>query len=153
MSKIVLLDAGPLGLLANPNTKPRIVACKQWATRIRRLDVRIAVPALADFEVRRGLTLHRDLGGIQMLDNLIETYGYLEPTPRAIDFAATLWADARRGGRAVAPDVDLHADVILAGQALELEAEGYDAWIATDNLRHLQALFTRAELWEKIGPA
>lgn len=153
MSRFILLDAGPLGVLANPTPNPRGVACNQWATRLRRLGVRITIPALADFEVRRDLKLAGKALSVQKLDDLIATFGYLPVTERAIDLAAGLWADARRGGRAVAPDTDLHADVVLAGQALELEAEGYDAWIATDNLRHLRSLFARAELWDRIAPA
>lgn len=153
MSRVILLDSGPLGLLANPNPRARAARCVASAIRLRRLGVTILIPALADFEVRRSLKLAGEFSSAQTLDTLIATYGYLTPTPRAVEFAADLWADVRRQGQAVGPDLDLHADVALAGQALELEAEGYDAWIATDNLRHLRRLFARAELWETLGPS
>jgi hypothetical protein len=30
MSLIVLLDAGPLGMVTNPTSSPKIEACKNW---------------------------------------------------------------------------------------------------------------------------
>lgn len=43
--------------------------------------------------------------------------------------------------------------MLLAGQALELEAAGIEVWVATENLRHFQSLFARSALWEDIAPS
>ena len=152
MSRVVLLDAGPLGLLANPDPGPRARDCQAWAIRLRRLGVTFYVPALADFEVRRGLKLAGQPLSVQALDALIAVYGYLPPSAEAIELASDLWADARRHGHSIGPDRDLQADIILAAQAHELSLAGIDAWVASDNLRHLNRLYSRCALWEDIGP-
>ena len=51
MGRIVVLDAGPLGLVS----KPDVGRCNAW---LRMLDIsgaRIVVPEIADYEVRREL--------------------------------------------------------------------------------------------------
>ena len=152
MSRVVLLDAGPLGLVSNPKPGRRAEACVEWLIRLRRLGTEVRVPLLADFEVRRGLVLGGSAKGLVALDRLVAQCGHALPTADTIEIAARLWADVRRRGRSVGPDRDLQADVILAAQALELTAEGYQTWVASDNLRHLNRLYSRCALWEDIGP-
>ena len=152
MSRVILLDAGPLGLLANANPKPRGGACNEWLVRLRRRGTVVQIPLLVDFEVRRSLMLDRAFASLDTLDRLVAQCGHFVPATRTIRIAADLWADLRRRGRSVGPDRDLQADVILAAQALELTAEGYETWIATDNLRHLRQLYRQSALWEDIGP-
>jgi NAD(P)H-dependent flavin oxidoreductase YrpB (nitropropane dioxygenase family) len=52
MSRVVLLDAGPLGMVAHPRKNPEI---KAWMERLIRGGVVVALPELADYEVRREL--------------------------------------------------------------------------------------------------
>ena len=53
MSKIVVLDAGPLGMISNPNATGINRDCYEWmeALLVSGFDVR--VPEIADYEVRR----------------------------------------------------------------------------------------------------
>ncbi len=53
MSRIILLDSGPLGLITNPNASEENRECNAWMqTRLREGD-RVMVPAISDYEVRR----------------------------------------------------------------------------------------------------
>ena len=61
--------------------------------------------------------------------------------------AAELWAEARRRGRPTADPQALDCDVILAAQALAM-----DATVVTDNVGHL-ALFVEAKSWRDIPVA
>ena len=55
MSTIVLLDAGPLGMITNPKSSPENEACKDWVTKLASRGVDIVIPEIADYEVRREL--------------------------------------------------------------------------------------------------
>jgi hypothetical protein len=55
MSRVMLLDAGPLGLLTKPKKTPETRAITQWAIDIMAAGHRLVVPAIADYEVRREL--------------------------------------------------------------------------------------------------
>jgi hypothetical protein len=55
VSAAVLLDAGPLGLLAHTRTPQTVVACRQWVQALTAAGRRVIVPEIADFEVRREL--------------------------------------------------------------------------------------------------
>ena len=53
MSRIILLDSGPLGLITNPSASEENRECNAWIqTRLREGD-RVMVPAISDYEVRR----------------------------------------------------------------------------------------------------
>lgn len=80
MSKIVLLDAGPLGMISNPNAKGPNRECYEWmeALVVGGFDVR--VPEIADYEVRRELLRAKKDEGIARLDLLKNTIGYLPLT-------------------------------------------------------------------------
>ncbi len=55
MSRIILLDSGPLGLITNPSASAEDRECNAWMqTRLREGD-RVMVPAISDYEVRREL--------------------------------------------------------------------------------------------------
>jgi toxin FitB len=62
--------------------------------------------------------------------------------------AAEWWAQARSTGQATAPDPALDADVILAAQAMSLNAP---AVVATGNSAHL-GRFVPAEFWSSVTP-
>lgn len=53
MSQVVLLDAGVIGLLTNPNRTPNNVACARWLQAIAMARIRVIVPPLVHEEVRR----------------------------------------------------------------------------------------------------
>jgi hypothetical protein len=49
----VLLDAGPLGFVTNPQRSRQSVACAQWLQALVRHGSRVLVPEITDYEVRR----------------------------------------------------------------------------------------------------
>ena len=55
MSRVVLLDAGPLGLVTNPRHSPQNLACAQWLGALVAGGLRVIVPEIADYEIRREL--------------------------------------------------------------------------------------------------
>lgn len=48
MSLIVLLDAGPLGMITNPKSSPESEACKNWLESLASKGVEIVIPEIAD---------------------------------------------------------------------------------------------------------
>jgi hypothetical protein len=55
MSLIVLLDAGPLGMITNPKSSTENEACKNWLASLTYNGVEVVIPEIADYEVRREL--------------------------------------------------------------------------------------------------
>ena len=51
MSLIVLLDAGPLGMITNPKSSPENEACKNWLASLAYRGVETVIPEIADYEV------------------------------------------------------------------------------------------------------
>ena len=51
MSQVVLLDAGPLGLVTNPRRSPQSTACAAWLQSLVTAGVRVVIPEIADYEV------------------------------------------------------------------------------------------------------
>jgi hypothetical protein len=74
---IVLLDTGPLGLVTNPRATTQNVACRLWATNLASAGVRVLVPEIADYELRRELIRVNRQRGIAYLDRLGATGGYV----------------------------------------------------------------------------
>jgi predicted nucleic acid-binding protein len=148
VSAVVLLDAGPLGLVTNPNHSPQPVACRAWLAAIRAAGRRVIVPEIADYEVRRELIRIASHVALANLDAFGTQLDYLALTTTSLRLAAQLWASARNAGQPTAPDPALDCDVILAAQALSL---GVPAIVATGNPGHLSR-FVTAELWQNIVP-
>jgi predicted nucleic acid-binding protein len=149
VSTIVLLDAGPLGMITNPKSSPENEACKDWVTKLVSRGVDIVIPEIADYEVRRELLRAGKDRGLARLDALKAMLGYASITTPVMLKAAEFWAAARRMGRQSADDASLDADMILAAQADSLKRTGDNAVIATTNVRHL-ALFTTARVWRDV---
>ena len=146
--RIVLLDAGPLGLAVHPRP---VAGFRDWLVSLGAAGTPIVVPEIAHYELRREL-LRMDLrGSVARLDRLIAACMYAPITTPVVLRAAQLWADARRQGRPTADDKALDGDVILAATALELIDRGDDAIIATTNVSHL-GRFVAAAKWEEIRP-
>lgn len=147
MSRVILLDSGPLGLLTAPPGKPGPTTdCNRWlADRLAAGD-RALVPEIADYETRRELVRARKAGSVGRLDALAAAVGYLPFTTAVMRRAADLWATARQTGQPTAADDTIDADMILCAQVL---AVGAGAVIATTNVGHLSR-FVPAAHWSAI---
>jgi predicted nucleic acid-binding protein len=150
MSRLILLDTGPLGLVTNPRDSDKARRCKVWFRSMMSGTSDVLVPEIADFEVRRELVRSGKTEGIRRLDALTDQIGYLPVTTDVWRRAAALWAQARNEGYQTAKDAALDGDVLLAAQAQLAAESGHDVIVATDNVRHL-GRFIVAELWEKIA--
>jgi hypothetical protein len=150
MSLIVLLDAGPLGMVTNPRSSPENEACKSWLSTLAYKGAEVVIPEIADYEVRRELLRAGKDRGLIRLDALKSILQYAPLTTVVMLKAAEFWASARKAGRQSADDASLDADMILAGQAASRIQPGDETVIATTNVRHLE-LFAPARLWHRIG--
>jgi hypothetical protein len=130
MSRVIILDTGPLGLLTNPRKTPETRVITRWALDMMTGGHRLVVPAIADYEVRRELERAGRSQGLAQLDafNAVRADRYLALSDMALRLAARLWA-----------------------QALTLGIPTTDLVIATTNVGHL-ARFVPAALWANITP-
>lgn len=149
MSRAVLLDAGPLGLITNPKRSAINLACARWVQSLINANLRVIDPEIADYEIRRELLRAKKTTGVAQLDALSNLIEYLPITTKAMRHAAQLWALARHQGQPTAADRTIDADMILAGQALTLGTP--DVIIATTNPGHLSR-FVAADLWQNVAP-
>ena len=150
MSRVVALDAGPLGLVTNPKRSPESVACAQWLQALVATGSRVVLPEIADYEVRRELLRGNRAAGLQRLDALVALVEYVPLTTAAMRQAAAFWAEgaeARQRGRPTADDQALDGDVILAAQVATLESS--NGVVATTNVGHLSR-YVQAALWRDI---
>ncbi|MBW4688748.1 MAG: nuclease [Komarekiella atlantica HA4396-MV6] len=147
MSQVILLDAGPIGLVTNPKLSPKSIACTQWLQILVSFGSRVIIPEIADYEVRRELLRANKVKGIARLDELIQLLEYLPITTSAMRQAALLWAQARQQGQPTAGDKTIDGDIILVAQAVTLTVS--DVVIATTNVGHLSR-FVSADLWQNI---
>ena len=148
MSAVIMLNAGPLGLLTNPNASPQPVACRAWLASLLAAGRRVVVPEITDYEVRRELVRIQSRSALTNLDVYVAQLEYVPLTTTAMRLAARLWAQARQTGQPTASDAALDCDVILAAQGLSLNMP---VMVATGNPGHLTR-FVPAELWSSISP-
>lgn len=150
MSRVIILDSGPLGMVTNPKaSSAEIQECQVWLNSLMRRGEIIILPEIADYEVRRELIRAGKLAGIQRLDELKLQLTYRPLTTEVMLFAAQLWAQARMRGRPTAEANALDGDVILAAQAILEASEGNQVVIATTNVGHLSQ-FVDAREWRLI---
>ena len=123
-------------------------ACKRWLLELAEHGVRVAIPEIADYEVRRELLRAGKMRGIERLDALLEILEYLPLSTAVMRDAASLWAEVRRSGQPTADPKALDADVILAAQARRMATA--ELVVATTNVRHLSR-FVDARLWQEIA--
>ncbi len=147
MSAVVILDSGPVGLLAQRKGVVPAEACRQWQRDLLAAGVRVVLPEITDYEVRRELLRINSLSGITRLDRLAATVEYLPVTTAAMRKAAELWAQVRQQGRPTADPKELDGDVILAAQTLLLGVP--DVVVATTNIGHL-ARYVNAKQWQDV---
>lgn len=77
MSRHILLDAGPLGLLTTPRSTPPVEAIRAWLIERRTAGDIVLVSEVADYEVRRELLRAGKARGVRALDMLAREIGYL----------------------------------------------------------------------------
>ncbi len=150
MSRIIILDSGPLGLITNPKLSPESESCAHWLQTHIKSGSRTIIPEIADYEVRRELLRANKIKGIARLDDLAKLIEYFPITTAAMRQAAKLWAEARQQGQPTAGDKTIDGDMILAAQAITLGVP--EVVVATTNVGHLSR-FIAAELWQNIAPS
>ena len=146
MPKVILLDAGPLGMVTHPRQNTDIV---EWLKKILASGAVVLVPEIADYEVRRELIRAKKFKGIKRLEDLKQAIGYLPINTQVMLLAAEFWARARNEGFPTADNKALDADVILAAQAQSYDSGSFNPSIATTNVGHL-SYFATADVWENI---
>ena len=151
MSRIILLDAAPLGLLAQPRPTPASLACRQWSTDVQANGKLLLVAEITDYEVRRELLRARKPRGVERLNQLKAELGFVAITTATMLQAAVYWAQVRQQGKPTAANTALDGDVILAAQAALLIGVGHTVVIATTNVRHLSWMVP-ADDWQNITP-
>lgn len=149
MSSIILLDAGPLGIISNPRFSSQNLACHQWVKERLAGGAQVLVTEISDYEVRRELLRANKPRSLARLNGLKSALGYLPITTNVMLRAAELWAQARNMGKPTASDQALDADMILAARTALLIADGDSVMVATTNVAHL-SLFVPAARWQDI---
>ncbi len=91
VSRVVFLDAGPIGLVTNPKLSPESTLCTRWLQALIISDTRVIIPEIADYEVRRELLRANKVKGIARLDELANSLEYLPITIAAMRQAAMFW--------------------------------------------------------------
>lgn len=152
MSRIVLLDTGPLGYIVHPNDTGDLGRCKQWLEQLQTANVMVKVPQIADYELRRELIRMPSPASIALLNKLIKaTGGLVRISIGTMQRAAQLWAQSRNVHRPNSGDEALDGDMILCAHALLLTEKRNVVEIATTNVKDLKD-YTTAKLWSDILP-
>lgn len=133
----IFLDTSPLGMISNPKSSPENEECRQWLKNLISAGVRVILPEIADYEVRRELLRANKKAGVERLDRLKSSLEYLSITTPAMLEAAALWGQVRRAGKQTADDRALDGDVILAAQALTSGVPTTDITVSTTQYGHL----------------
>jgi predicted nucleic acid-binding protein len=149
VSRVVILDSGPLGMLCNTRVSRLTLGCNQWLNDLLVAANRVAIPEIADYEVRREMLRMQRAKNLARLDRLTLQLDYWPLHTAAMRKAAEFWALARQQGHPTAASSALDADVILAAQ-VAVSGEN-DYVVATTNVGHLSR-FVAAELWQNIRP-
>jgi hypothetical protein len=152
MTRIIVLDSGPLGLLSYSRAIDEADSCREWMRTQLESGSVFVVPEIADYEVRRELLRLRLTKGILMLETLltVEGFRYLPITTGHMRRAAEFWAVSRQKGRPTSPDQALDGDVILAAQAESLLSTSESVVTASTNARHLSP-FVDAAHWRDVA--
>ncbi len=79
MARIIVLDSGPLGDACRKRGKPDVEELTSWRIQAKANGAIVAIPEIADYEVRRGLLLAGATDGIERLDRLREELGFYIP--------------------------------------------------------------------------
>jgi predicted nucleic acid-binding protein len=151
MSRHILLDSSPLGLLSNPASTADVIAITRWSVACLGAGHHLYVPEVIDYELRRELLRAGKTNSIAALDGLKTLFDYIPITTSSMLRAADLWAHSRRIGIPTGDPKKLDIDVILAAQALTLPVSPVNLIVATSNISHISR-FVPADLWTNIHP-
>jgi predicted nucleic acid-binding protein len=149
MTKIILLDSTPVGLITNPKSTPLSTECQQWFSSLFDRGYSVVLPEIIDYEVRRELLRVNRANSIRRLDLLKSEIIYLPITTEVMLKAAQLWAQVRQQGKPTADNKALDGDVILAAQVILIGSDEHQSIVATSNPKHL-SLFVDARDWQDI---
>ena len=145
MNDAVMLDTSILGLIAHPKANPPIV---QWIADLLSAGVRVIIPEIADYELRRGFLVADLKKSLVRLDELKLELEFMPLTSEVMKLAAQFWADSRKRGKQTADDKELDGDAILASLARTV---GNRTIVATTNIGHLDQ-WVDARNWQDIKP-
>ena len=73
MSRCLLLDSGPLGLITQPKLSPEVVAMNHWLIDCLSSGDAALVPAIIYYELRRELLRARKSSGLARLDAFVQS--------------------------------------------------------------------------------
>ena len=152
MARIILLDAGVIGLLVSDPSLPTVADGVAW---LYALDpsIEVTFPDVAVFEVRRELIRVGASRKLARLAGLLARSDRAGVTEAAWIKAAEFWATVRRAGKPTASPDALDADAILAGVAATIGTAQDVVTIATTNVRHLSWFAgIDAQDWRAITP-
>jgi predicted nucleic acid-binding protein len=149
MARVIILDTGPFGLVAGPGRSPIASRCHLWVRSLLVAGVRVVVPEVVDYEVRRELLRRGATAGVARLDRALAAFDFAPITRDVMLRAAELWALARRGGFPGAGPDALHCDVIIAATAELAASSGDSVTVGTTNVGHLSR-FVDAQVWDRI---
>ena len=154
MIRLVGLDSGPLGLLTHPKPTPIANECSAWLWKLLANDIQIALPDIADYELRREYLLRGNEISLQKLESLRNFTNYLLLSDTALKDAAELWAQVRGAGKPTADPKALDADCLVVAQIREsAKSLGFmddEFVIATTDLGDLPRLAPAAR-WTDIN--
>ena len=141
MPNALLLDTGPLGLLAHDRQSIRD-PIQSWLLQEMTAGATVYLSEVADYELRREMIRlvranQLPASRIARLDQLASLFTFLPVSTSMWKRAAELWADARKHGKPTADPAALDADVLIAAQAVEIQAT-----VVTTNPGHLSQWVT-----------
>lgn len=136
MTRIILLDSGPVGEITHPESEKRR-PIREWLFGLLDAETYPRLPEIVDYEHRRTL-LRRDASRqVERPNAFKRVFGYEPLTTEVMLTAAEFWAGTRKRGLPTGTERELDVDVILAAQARIMEDGGDEVIVATTNPRHL----------------
>ncbi|MGV0104478.1 Type II toxin-antitoxin system VapC family toxin [Nostoc sp. DSM 114160] len=106
MSKVIILDSAPVGLITNPKATPLAVQCQEWFYTLFEREYKVILPEIIDYEIRRELLRANKLSGIRKLNQLKSEIIYLPITTEVMLKAAELWNQVRNQGKSTFSDLE-----------------------------------------------
>ncbi len=98
MRHIIILDSGPLGLIAHPQYGFKgVVEATEWLSRNITAGSRVMVPAIVYYELKHERLWARKIVGLGRPDVFVNATRdrYLPLSDAALRLAADLWAESR----------------------------------------------------------
>jgi predicted nucleic acid-binding protein len=137
LARIVLLDAGPLGLLVVPGEHGPGGEARRWVAELITSGVSVLLPDVVRYEVCRELKRRQATAKLARLKLAVQNIARAEHTIEAWDRAEDFWAMVRMNRLPTAPDDSLDGDCLLAGIAATVGSPGDEVVVATMNMAHL----------------